>query len=572
MLMFGKYMWNKARNSKDERRLPQAEKHEHEQQQRYAGKPLSTSLRENNDAIINEFGGSKDIALRELSLKGPIKRSLLVVYIEGLVSDEIINEHIIKPIQEGSKFPIDDAAVGDNGRGMDVARDVDSSVNRTDAEAEEHNGDDAAAEQLVEAIRKNVFSLGICTIIKDWGMLYRMLLLGGCIIMVEGCKHALSANVSGGQQRGIEEPRTEMTIRGPREGFTETMTTNLAMLRRRLRSPKLWVENKVIGEYSQTPISIVYIKGLADENILADLRERLDMIEIDGILESNYIEELISDQKWTLFPTIAHNERPDVVASYLLEGRVGILIDGTPFALLLPAPLNSFFQAAEDYYQRYDISTFLRMLRFISFIIALLLPSVYVAIVSYHQEMIPTQLLIKLAAQREGVPFPAYLEAFIMEFVFEILREAVLRMPSATGNTISIVGALVIGQSVVEAGIMSPSVVIVVSLTAISSFVTPAYSLGFAARLLRFLLLLASSTLGFYGIGLVVLLVLLHLSNLRTFGVPYLKPIAPFFPRDMKDTFVRVPLWLMNKRPRMLATHNQTRENSKLEQRKEPTR
>jgi spore germination protein KA len=330
------------------------------------------------------------------------------------------------------------------------------------------------------------------------------------------------------------------------------------------------MEQWTIGEISQTPVCIMYVKGLADENVLQDLRERLESIRIDGILESGYIEELISDQKWTPFPTVLSIERPDAVAGNILEGRIAILVDGTPFVLIVPAILNMFFQASEDYYQRYDIATFLRVLRFGSFLIALLMPSVYVAIVGYHQEMIPTQLLLKLAAQREGVPFPAYLEAFIMELVFEILREAVVRMPSAAGNTISIVGGLVIGQSVVEAGIVSPAVVIVVSFTAIASFVSPSYNLGISARLLRFFLLLAASTLGFYGIGLVVLVLILHLSNLRSFGMPYIKPFAPFMLKDMKDTLFRAPLWMMRERPAKLAKDNPIRQDTYPSHRKEP--
>lgn len=533
--MFGKMVWNKTKDSNKDKRMPQAEQHEKEQHQQYAGMPLSSSLQSNADFIKQELGGSKDITFRRISLKEPAQGEALIVYVQGFIDDQVLNEHVIQPLLDGNNA---------------------------------HEGTASTPDEQLDMIKETI-SLGLIVTVKDWAKLFSMLFLGGCIVMLEGSKHALFVNASGGMKRSITEPQTEMTVRGPREGFTESLLTNTAMVRRKLRSPKVWTENMVIGTISQTPIGIMYIKGLADENVLADLRERLKAIDIDGILETNYIEELISDQKWTLFPTVAHNERPDVIAGYLLEGRIAILVDGTPFALAIPAPLNSFFQAAEDYYQRYDISTFLRMLRFVSFIIALLMPSIYVAIVSYHQEMIPTPLLIKLAAQREGVPFPAYLEAFIMEFIFEILREAVLRMPSAAGNTISIVGALVIGQSVVEAGIMSPSIVIVVSLTAISSFVTPAYSVGFAARLLRFLLLLASSTLGFYGIGLVILIVLLHLSNLRTFGMPYLKPIAPFFPRDMKDTFVRVPFWLMKRRPQLLATENNVREDLNIEPREE---
>lgn len=535
--MYKAQIRGKGKKGKDaEKRSSRAEKHEKEQLDPYADKPLSLSVEQNMEIIKKELGESQDIIFRELSLPDPNHTKIVIVYVQGMVDDERLNEFIIQPIHR-ERFPQDEPI---------------------------------QPEELLMVMRSGLLSIGVLTDISDWKLLFQKLFMGYSILLVEGTDQALAANVIGGARRGIEEPKTEMAIRGPREGFTESIRTNTSMLRRKIRSPKLWMEQWTIGEISQTPVCIMYIKGLVDENVLVDLRERLDAIRIDGILESGYIEELIADQKWSPFPTVLNNERPDAVAGNLLEGRIAIMVDGTPFVLVVPAILNMFFQASEDYYQRFDITTFLRMLRFVSFLIALLMPSIYVAIVGYHQEMIPTQLLLKLAAQREGVPFPAYLEAFIMEFVFEILREAVVRMPSAAGNTISIVGGLVIGQSVVEAGIVSPAVVIVVAFTAIASFVSPTYSLGIAARLLRFLLLLAASTLGFYGIGLVVLVLILHLSNIRSFGMPYIKPFAPFFLKDMKDTLVRAPHWMMRVRPEMLASKNKTRQDIELEPRKEP--
>ncbi|MGO4547535.1 spore germination protein [Paenibacillus sp. 2TAB23] len=535
--MFGPGSQGKSKAGKKAMKSsPRAEKHEKEQLDPYENKPLSLSLSDNMESIKTELGESQDIIFRELTLVDRSQTKALIVYVQGMVDDERMEEFIIQPLHR-ERFPLDERV---------------------------------EPKELLAVIKANILSTGIVVDICDWKLLFQKLFMGYGILFVEGSDQAVGANVIGGARRGIEEPKTEMAIRGPREGFTESIRTNTSLIRRRIRSPKLWMEQWTIGEISQTPVSIMYVKGLADENVLKDLRERLESIRIDGILESGYIEELIADQKWSPFPTILSNERPDAVAGNLLEGRIAILVDGTPFVLVIPAILNMFFQASEDYYQRFDIATFLRMLRFVSFLIALLMPSIYVAIVGYHQEMIPTQLLLKLAAQREGVPFPAYLEAFIMEFVFEILREAVVRMPSAAGNTISIVGGLVIGQSVVEAGIVSPAVVIVVSFTAIASFVSPTYSLGIAARLLRFILLLAASTLGFYGIGIVVLMIILHLSNIRSFGMPYIKPFAPFYLRDVKDTLVRAPLWLMRERPQNLGNQNIVRQDIEPELRKEP--
>ncbi|MDQ0113595.1 spore germination protein [Paenibacillus harenae] len=520
----------------DEKRLPKAVKHETEQLKRIEEMPLTASVKQNMEMCKKELGESPDIIYRELELNNGDNTPILLIYVQGMIDDERMNEFVIQPLHR----------------------------DRYDVESQ------AQDMTMLKWMEKKLLATGIAVEVKDWKLIYQKLFLGYCIIMVEGVARAIAANVVGGPRRGVEEPKTEMVIRGPREGFTESVRANTAMLRRKIRSPRLWMEQVTIGDLTQTPVSFMYIKGLAGEDVIDDLRERLKSIEIDGILESGYIEELIGDQKWTPFPTVMSNERPDVIAANLLEGRVAVLVDGTPFVLVVPATLNVFFQSAEDYYQRFDIATFLRLLRFVSFFIALLMPSVYVAIIGYHQEMIPTQLLLKLAAQREGVPFPAYLEAFIMELVFEILREAVVRMPSAAGNTISIVGGLVIGQSVVEAGIVSPAVVIVVSFTAIASFVSPNYSLGIAARLLRFFLLLAASTLGFYGIALVTLFILLHLCNIRSFGVPYMTPFAPFVGPDLKDTFVRAPLWLMKERPQRIKSDNKVRQQVDPELRKEP--
>lgn len=535
--MFDSNKQKKRRFSKNADRRPlKAEHHEQQELELFLDKPISTSLQQNMDFLSRELGESKDIIFRQLQLMDASRTNALIIYVQGMVENTVLNEFVIQPLH---KDHFQDA--------------------------------DANSDSLLDIMKNNLLSTGIVVDINDWKQLFQKLFLGYSIIMIEGTDKVIGTNVLGGARRGIEEPKTEMAVRGPREGFTESIGTNIAMLRRKIRSPKLWMEQWTIGEISQTSISVMYVKGLADEVVLADLRERLEAIQIDGILESGYIEELISDEKWSIFPTIVSNERPDAVAGDLLEGRVAILIDGTPFVLVVPAVFNQFFQAAEDYYQRFDISTFLRMIRFGSFLISLLMPSLYVAIVGYHHEMIPTQLLLKLAAQREGVPFPAYLEAFMMEIVFEILREAVIRMPTSAGNTISIVGGLVIGQSVVQAGIVSPAVVIVVAFTAIASFVSPSYSFGTAARLLRFLFLLAASTIGFYGIGLVSLLLILHLTNLRSFGMPYLKPFAPLFLKDMKDTLVRAPLWLMRERPQRISDKNRIRQKADPEPRKEPS-
>jgi spore germination protein KA len=279
------------------------------------------------------------------------------------------------------------------------------------------------------------------------------------------------------------------------------------------------------------------------------------------VLESGYLEEFIEDNPYSPFPQVVHTERPDRVTASLLEGRVAILTDGTPFALIVPAEFITLMQSPEDYYERYMVATAIRWLRYIGFAMSLLLPSLYIAITTFHQEMIPTRLLISLAAAREGVPFPALVEALMMEFTFEALREAGIRLPRAVGQAVSIVGALVIGQAAVQAGIVSPLMVIVVAITGIASFMNPAFNIALTMRLMRFPLMLLAATLGLFGVMVGILAILIHLAGLRSFGVPYLSSLAPLHTKDLKDVAVRAPWWAMDNRPAETAKLNRRRQS-----------
>jgi spore germination protein KA len=299
----------------------------------------------------------------------------------------------------------------------------------------------------------------------------------------------------------------------------------------------------------------MYLKGIANDKTVSEVQSRLNRISIDAILESGYIEELIQDETYSPFPTVYNTERPDAVAGAILEGRIAILVDGTPFVLVVPALFVHFLQASEDYYQRADIATLIRFLRYFSFFLALLTPSLFIAITTFHQEMLPTQLLISLASQREGVPFPALVEAVMMEITFEVLREAGVRLPRAVGSSISIVGALVIGQAAVEAGIIS-------ALTAISSFVSPNFNMSISVRILRFIFMLLGASFGLFGIILGLIVMVLHLNSLRSFGIPYLAPFAPFILKDQKDGIIRLPHWALSSRPRLISQNNIKREDT----------
>ena len=377
----------------------------------------------------------------------------------------------------------------------------------------------------------------------------REISIGGAVLLIDGRPGGVAFVLSNWEKRSPDEPKAEPVIRGSREGFTETIADNTAQLRRKIRSPQLKMREFEIGRLSRTRVIVAYIEGLADAALIEDVTARLGRIDIDGILESGYIEELIEDNPWSPFPQVLSTERPDAAAASLLEGRVVLLVDGTPFALVVPTSLFSLLQSAEDYYQRFWISTSIRWLRYLFFLLSLLLPSVYVAVLTYHQEMLPTTLLLSMARSREEVPFPALVEALLMEITFEALREAGVRLPKQVGTAVSIVGALVIGEAAVSAGLVSAPMVMVVSLTGIASFTIPRYSAGFAFRMLRFPIILLAGTLGLLGIMLGVLAIIVHMCRLRSFGVPYLYPLSPMNGNAMRDIFIRAPWWMLGARP-----------------------
>ncbi|MGH1070676.1 spore germination protein [Bacillus cereus] len=396
---------------------------------------------------------------------------------------------------------------------------------------------------------------------ENFDELYDALLSGNTILLINKFKQGLIAGTSGGEKRGVQESTSQAVIRGPKDGFTENIRVNTALIRKRIKSPNLWLENLTIGIETQTNVSIMYINGIVNNSLVKEVKTRLKKIQIDGILESGQIEELIQDKTYTPFPTIYNTERPDVIAAGLLEGRIAVLIYGTPFILLVPALFVQFLQSPEDYYQRTDFGL-IRILRYMSLFIALVAPSFFIAITSFHQEMIPPPLLMSLAAQREGVPFPAFIEALIMEIAFEVLREAGIRMPRAIGQTVSIVGALVIGQAAVEAGLVSAAMVIVVSITAICNFTIPSFNMGIAIRISRFGFILLAGSFGMFGIIVGIFFLVLHLCSLQSFGIPYMTPLAPFSIKEQQDTLIRLPIWKILTRPRFLNSKNKKRQRN----------
>ena len=323
----------------------------------------------------------------------------------------------------------------------------------------------------------------------------------------------------------------------------------MVMIRRYIRDPNLRFKTYQVGRRSKKDLVLSYIDGIVNPDIVKEVNRRLETIDMDDAPESGYIEEWIEDSFLSPFPQVLNTERPDKVAAALLEGKVAILLDGTPFVLIAPATLGNTLQSPEDYYERWTIGTLLRALRYLAAFIAMFLPALYIALVSFHPGMIPSDLAFSIAASREGVPFPAYVEALLMALTMELLREAGTRLPTPIGQTIGIVGGLVIGEAAVSAGLVSPAMVIVVALNAIASFSLPSYSVAISFRILLFGMMLAAATFGLYGIILSYIMLNVHLVNLKSFGVPYTTPFAPNFLSDWKDLILRAPITTIKRRP-----------------------
>ncbi|MBO9597682.1 MAG: spore germination protein [Cohnella sp.] len=373
-------------------------------------------------------------------------------------------------------------------------------------------------------------------------------LSGHVLLLVEGNDAGIVIASMGWKERAVSDSTTQPVVKGPQEAFTETLRTNTSLIRKRVKDPRVRIVGRKLGTVTQTDVNILYIEGIAAPAIVREVMERLNNVPLRGVYEAEYIDELFRANKWTLFPTTYSTDRPDSVAAALVEGRVVLCVDGSPFALIVPALFLDFIQSAEDYYQPPLYSNLIRLLRFLALFIATLAPAFYIAITTFHQDLFPTQLLLSLASQREGVPFPAFIEALFMEVTFEILREAGIRMPRTIGQAVSIVGTIVIGEAAVQAGIVSPIMVIVVSITAISSFVIPSYSLAISARILRFVFMSMAAAFGFVGIFIVLMLTAIGLSRLDSFGVSYMSPEAPFDSKHNKDALFRLPFWLVRKR------------------------
>jgi len=482
---------------------------------------LADELDLNIERLKDIYADCSDVVFHDFVICGRIRAML--IYIEGLTNIEEVDLHVLAPLQRDSLHA---PSIANIRRTIPV-----SSI------------------KPIASIRDAIEELSI----------------GNPILLVDKEQQGLSFGLSQWEKRSIEEPTAESVLKGPREGFIESLRTNTALLRRKLRTPNLKIKTIRKGSYSRTTIAIAYIEGIAAPSLVEEMMRRLERIEIDGILESSYIEELIEDNPYSVFPQMLSTERPDVAAAYLLEGCVALLVEGSPSVRVAPITFHSLLQSPEDYYERYYIGSAIRWLRYLFFAISLLGPSLYVAVLTFHQEMIPTPLLLTMARSREQIPFPALIEALLMETMFEALREAGARLPKQIGSAVSIVGALVIGQAAIAAGIVSSPMVMVVAITGIASFMAPRFNVGITVRLLRFPMMLLAGFLGFLGIILGIIVILNHLLSLRSFGVPYMSPLAPMRGRDLKDVLIRAPIRMMNTRPQATEDKNPRRQEADIQ-------
>jgi spore germination protein KA len=382
----------------------------------------------------------------------------------------------------------------------------------------------------------------------DLNSAINQLMMGHTLALFPGGRvYTVGSTVS--HNRNIREPDNESVVRGAHDSLVEELVINLYQIRRRIENPNLTVRYFELGKETRTRVAMVYMRNLASPSVVDQVAIRLKDISVDMILSPGFLQEFTEDNPWSPFPQALNTERPDRVYANLMEGRVVLMADGDPTALVIPVTFFAFYQSPDDYHSRWIVGSFVRMIRLVSFLIAFLLPSLYIASVSYHPEILPTQLIFTIKSTLERIPFPPLLEALLMELTIELIREAGIRLPSRVGQTIGIVGGLVIGDAVVRAGLVSFTMIIVVALTAIASFVVPSNEMSIAVRLLRFPLMLSAATFGLVGISFGLMILFMHLTKLESFGTPYFSPVSPLRLKDLKDTFIRFPIWLLNQRP-----------------------
>ncbi len=487
---------------------------------------ISKNLSTNFELIHEIFDNSTDLVVRRFTI-GSRFIEAMVVNLSGMSELKLINDNIIGSLMREIKKA-------------------------------------ASPEQItMEYLKDSAINLNAVYETSSMDEAVTAILNGNAAFFLDGSSKALIMNTKTWAHRGVQQPETEPVVRGSREGFTETLSINISQIRRKIKDPELSFESIQLGRRTRTEVCVVFIRDIANPKIVAEVWRRLKKIDIDSVLESGYLEEFIQDAPFSVFPTVGNTETPDKFAAKILEGRVGILVDGTPFALTVPFLFIESFQVAEDYYSRSFFTSLIRLIRFLALHLTIVLPALYVAVITFHPNIVPEALLLTIARTREGIPFPAFIEALVMGIFYEMFREGSVRMPRIVGQAVSIVGALILGEAAVNAGIISPIMVIITGLTAVTGFLLPPQT--DSITLLRIPLLVIASFFGLFGIIWSYIIVVIHLASLRSFGAPYFSPIMPLTFADLKDSFVRVPWWMMKTRPRSIDWQGSIRESENLQ-------
>ncbi|UOQ93875.1 spore germination protein [Halobacillus shinanisalinarum] len=450
---------------------------------------LTEDTEQNIEWIKRALYHTDDLVIQPLTIGG---KSCRLLYIDSLISNENLMDYVIRPTK-GSKI-----------RDLEKAIQV-SEVKQTET---------------------------IHTIVSK-------LLKGSCAILVGGEAKALLASLPSQDKRAIAEPDSERVVSGSHEGFGENLSTNVMLLRRRIKAPSLKMKKYVFGKWTETDVALLYMDEIIDQEVIHNIEKKLDGVYLEDLQISTELLEAIQENKQSPFPQALTTERSDRAASYLLEGKAVLIVDGTPEVLVLPTTFFSFYQAVDDYSMHWMVGSFFRIIRLLSFFIAITLPALYIAIVTFHSEVLPLGIMYNIRTSIEFVPFPPILEALVMQLILELLKEAAIRLPSPIAQTIGIVGGLVIGTTVVEAGLVSNTMIVIIGLTAIASFAAPFNQMSVISRLLGFISMFAALFFGLFGIALILMAILIHLCKLESFGEPYFSPMSPLRVRDMKDFIIR---------------------------------
>ena len=495
---------------------------------------IFTEIDKNLDFLKYKYNAlvCNDVIIREFSLLAQnIEYKAFVMYIDGMVDSPVINEFILSPLMMRNRANIFD----DKQKKFVSEEKIDNVTLKNFKKSKEKN--------LVDFIYNSLIPQNSVDKVTDFSDVYSAINMGNCMLFVDSLDTAFNLDVKGFKQRNIDSPSNEVVVRGSQEAFVENIRTNTSMIRRLVNNENLVMETLTVGQITKTQVSIGYIKSLANEDLVAEVRYRINNLSVDYLISSGQLEQLIQDSPESLFPQMVATERPDKVSNFLLEGRVVIVVNGSPYVLVAPGVFVDFITSPEDLNLKYQFSNLEKIIRLLAIFLSLLLPGIYIAVTNYHQELIPTELLFTIAAARESVPFPTFVEILLMEVSFELIREAGLRVPTPLGSTIGIVGALILGEAAVSASLVSPVLIIIIAITGICSFSIPDFSLNFTFRIYRFVYIILGYMAGFLGISFGVFIQLAIMCKLKSFGSPYINPyILGKNKRSISSYFIP-PIW-----------------------------